>query len=291
MDIDLVRTFVEVHRVRHFARAAERLFVTPAAVSARIRLLEEHVGARLFTRSRNNIRLTAAGQRFLPHAENILRSLDRALLSVGTARGGAELLTIGCLQSIWSVMLRGWLADAHTAIPGLLLQLNLLTTQDLVARVREQSIDLGLVYEPPRVNDLSVEQVAAVPLQLVADQPGRIFDQTLPDYVHVDWGTSFAMTLARSMQDLPEPVLRVDAPEVAYDFLASQGGAAYLPAPMVLEDVADGRLHAVSGAPEIERPVFLVRSVNAADSAVHAGLRRALLDWLSARTSRCIRSH
>lgn len=291
MDSDLVRTFLEVHRVRHFARAAERLFVTPAAVSARIRLLEEHVGARLFTRSRNNIRLTAAGQRFLPHAENILRSLDRAMLSVGTARGGVELVTIGCLQSIWSVMLRGWLAEALTVQPGLLLQLNLLTTQDLVARVREQSIDLGLVYEPPRVNDLSVEQVAAVPLLLVSDQPGRSFDQALPDYVHVDWGTSFAMTLARSVRDLPEPALRVDAPEVAYDFLHSRGGAAYLPAPMVSEDIADGGLHAVSGAPEIERPVFLIRSVNAPDSAVHAVLRGALLGWLSATTSRCIRSH
>jgi LysR family transcriptional regulator, flagellar master operon regulator len=291
VDSDLVRTFVEVHRVRHFARAAERLFVTPAAVSARIRLLEEQVGARLFTRNRNNIRLTAAGQRFLPHAENILRSLDRAMLSVGTARGGVELVTVGCLQSIWSVMLRGWLGEAHTAQPGLLLQLNLLTTQDLVARVREQSIDLGLVYEPPRVNDLSVEQVAAMTLLLVADQPDRIFDRALPDYVHVDWGTSFAVALARTRRDLPEPALRVDAPEVAYDFLGSQGGAAYLPAPMVTADLAAGRLHPVAGAPEVERPVFLIHSVNAPDSAVHAGLREGLLGWLNARTSRCIRSH
>lgn len=160
MDTDLVRTFLEVHRVRHFARAAERLFVTPAAVSARVRLLEAQLGVQLFNRSRNNIRLTAAGQRFLPHAEHLLRSLDRAMLSVGTAREDVQLVALGCLQSIWSVLLRGWLAEIQSAQSGALLQLELLTSQDVVARVREQSLDVGLVYEPPRVSDLAVEDIA-----------------------------------------------------------------------------------------------------------------------------------
>ena len=40
MDIDLLKTFVEVNRMRHFARAAENLFVTSAAVSARVKQLE-----------------------------------------------------------------------------------------------------------------------------------------------------------------------------------------------------------------------------------------------------------
>ncbi|MDZ7668935.1 MAG: LysR substrate-binding domain-containing protein [Gammaproteobacteria bacterium] len=291
MDTDLVRTFLEVHRVRHFARAAERLFVTPAAVSARVRLLEAQLGTQLFNRARNNIRLTAAGQRFLPHAEHLLRSLDRAMLSVGTAREDVQLVALGCLQSIWSVLLRGWLAEIHRAEPGALLQLELLTTADVVARVREQSLDLGLVYEPPRASDLSVERLGEMALHLVADQPGLAADLSLPGYLHVDWGTSFALGLGRALPHLPEPILRLDSPDVAYDFIVGQGGAAFLPELAVREDIEQGRLHAVAGAPVIERPVFVIASTSVQGSAAHAEVRDALLDWVRVRTSRCIRSH
>ena len=65
MDIELLKTFLELSRTRHFGRAAENLFISQSAVSARIRQLEDSIGAPLFTRDRNNIQLTSAGERFL----------------------------------------------------------------------------------------------------------------------------------------------------------------------------------------------------------------------------------
>jgi DNA-binding transcriptional LysR family regulator len=65
MDIDLLKTFLEVYRTRHFGRTAENLYLTQSAVSARIRLLEETLGVPLFTRTRNDIQLTPAGTRLL----------------------------------------------------------------------------------------------------------------------------------------------------------------------------------------------------------------------------------
>lgn len=281
MDIELVRTFLEVNRLRHFARAAERLFVTPAAVSARIRLLEDHVGARLFTRSRNNIRLTAAGQRFLPHAENMVRSWNRAMLSVGSPGEQVELVALGSLHSIWDVLLGGWLPQVYGQLPELVLQVDLLTSQAVVARVREQSLDLGLLYEPPRASDLWVEPVAAVELVLVSDRPGLGTTDELPGYVHVDWGMQYAMTLSKSLPELPDPALRVDSPEVAYDFLRSCGGTAYLPGPAVRGDLENGRLFPVAGAPVIERPVFLIESADSRASRTHGNVRDNLVAWLA----------
>ena len=55
MDIQLLRTFLELDRTRHFGKAAEILSVTQSAVSARIRLLEETLGVPLFIRRRNEI--------------------------------------------------------------------------------------------------------------------------------------------------------------------------------------------------------------------------------------------
>ena len=68
MDTELLKTFLEVSRTRHFGRAAESLYLTQSAVSFRIRQLENQLGVNLFTRHRNNIRLTAAGEKLLPYA-------------------------------------------------------------------------------------------------------------------------------------------------------------------------------------------------------------------------------
>lgn len=57
MDTELLKTFLEVSRTRHFGRAAEALYLTQSAVSFRIRQLENQLGVNLFTRHRNNIRL------------------------------------------------------------------------------------------------------------------------------------------------------------------------------------------------------------------------------------------
>jgi LysR family transcriptional regulator, flagellar master operon regulator len=283
VDSALIRTFLEVNRTRHFARAAERLFVTPAAVSARVRLLEQQLGTRLFLRSRNNLRLTAAGQRLLPHAENILRSWNRALLSVGSTETRQELVSLGSLHSIWQIVLKGWLAEVHDAHPKLVLQVELLGTVALVARVREQSLDLALVYEPPQVSDLAAQAVGIVELVLVSDRPGVTAGPDLAGYIHVDWGTPFSMALARELPNLPDPALRVDSPEVAHEFLRSRGGAAYLPRLVVAGEIRARELFPVSGAPIIERRVYLIRSADSPETGIGEAVRRHLQDWLRAR--------
>ena len=82
MDIDLLKTFLEVNRTRHFGRAADNLFITQSAVSARIQQLEERLGVRLFTRSRNNIQLTPQGRKLVRFAETITNVWNRARLEV-----------------------------------------------------------------------------------------------------------------------------------------------------------------------------------------------------------------
>ncbi|MDX1519680.1 MAG: LysR family transcriptional regulator, partial [Gammaproteobacteria bacterium] len=80
MDVDLLKTFLEVHKTRHFGKAAENLFITQSAVSARIRQLEEILGVRLFHRDRKNIQPTACGEKLIAHAENIISMWNRVKL-------------------------------------------------------------------------------------------------------------------------------------------------------------------------------------------------------------------
>ena len=67
MQIELLDTFLDLVDTRSFHRSAERLAITQSTVSARVQVLEQAIGARLFSRSRAGTQLTTEGLKFLPH--------------------------------------------------------------------------------------------------------------------------------------------------------------------------------------------------------------------------------
>ena len=78
MDLELLRTFLEVSRLRHFGQAGEALHLTQAAISARIRQLESLLGVRLFDRVRRDLRLTPEGHRLVRHADLLIAEWRKA---------------------------------------------------------------------------------------------------------------------------------------------------------------------------------------------------------------------
>ena len=264
MDIETLRTFLEVSRTRHFAKAAETLFVTQGAVSARIRQLEMRLGMPVFDRARNNIQLTTAGHRLFPHAEIIVGSWNRAIAEVNGPED-ASLVSIGCVPSIGEIFLDDMLSVFREQSPDTLIQVEQLNSPSLVARVREQSLNLGLLYEPPRAKDLSAKHVADIDLIMVSTQPDAD-PANVTDYIYVDWGTSFALDHESNFSVSPRPIMRVDTPVPAYRLILSRGGAAYLPRRLVAADLARGRLHPVRSAPVVTRPVYLIRCKSGPES-------------------------
>ncbi|MEU5259336.1 LysR family transcriptional regulator [Amycolatopsis sp. NPDC021455] len=85
MDLDVaqVRAFVVTAEQRHFGRAAQALFLTQQALSKRIRKLEDALGTSLFLRTPRSVELTADGERFLPHARELVRVADAAVAAMG----------------------------------------------------------------------------------------------------------------------------------------------------------------------------------------------------------------
>ena len=106
MDIDLLRTFLEVHKTRHFGQAAENLYLTSAAVSARIKQLEHHVGVSLFNRTRGNITLTPEGERLLPNAESLVLTWQRTLQQISMQPELSGRLHIGATAGLWQFTLQ-----------------------------------------------------------------------------------------------------------------------------------------------------------------------------------------
>ena len=256
MDTELLRTFLEVGKTRHFARAAENLFVTQAAVSARIRQLEDRIGHRLFTRDRRNIQLTAAGRELVPYAESILDTWHRALLETGT--GDLPLLVIGCLASLREIYLDDWLLSLIEGNVVPRLELESLNTLETIRRARDGSVDVGMVYEAPRAPDLWVEALTTFELELVSTRERVVFGSDLENYVHVDWGTSLGAARDTQLPGVIGTRARVDSAMLGRKMVLAVGGCAFLPRPLIAEDIESGVLHRVTGAPKPRRSVFLI---------------------------------
>jgi len=262
VDTQLLKTFLEVYRTRHFGQAADNLHLSQSAVSARIRLLEEELGVSLFTRDRNNIQLTAAGQKLLRHAESITTAWAQVRQEMAMGENGPELLSVAAVPSLWDIALQNWVHWVYAECPEVGLIAEAHSTETLLRKLLEGSIDLGFLFDAPQTPELMVAETIPVPLIMVSSQPGLTADQAVKgNYVMVDWGTSFAITHARHFPDMATPRARVGLGRMAKALLLARGGAAYLAEAMVRNQLAEKRLYRVEGAPVIQRVAYGVYPV------------------------------
>lgn len=276
MDTQLLKTFLEIHRTRHFGQAAENLHLSQSAVSARIRLLEEELGVSLFTRDRNNIQLTAAGQKLLRHAESITTSWNQVRQEMAMGENGPELLSVAAVPSLWDIALQDWVNRVYAECPHIGLSAEAHDAETLLRKLLAGTVDLGFMFDAPSTAELMVAEILPVSLIMVSTQTGLSASQAVGgDYVMVDWGTSFAVAHARHFPDMATPRARVGLGRMARALLLAQGGSAYLAEAMVREELDSGVLHRVEGAPVIERTAYAVYPVNDG----HRRIIEQILKW------------
>ncbi|MFY0641606.1 MAG: LysR family transcriptional regulator [Bermanella sp.] len=257
MDTDLLKTFIEVCNTRHFGKAAENLYVTQAAVSSRIRQLESRLGVELFSRLRNNLKLTAAGERLLPHAEAVLTTWQRAFQEVAIHHQQSIQLALGGSPNVWDLMLQNSLYALKISNPEIAIRAEVLSHSIVARQLLERSLDLALVFDAPKVEELKTVKILQMPLELVATKPGLSADSLQElGYIMLDWGTLFGIQHAKKCSHLPTPSLHTNLARVALDFMLQAGGAAYLPSTLAQPYIEQGTLFKVDDAPEMNRDVF-----------------------------------
>ncbi len=108
-----------------FAAAAAELYLTPGAISHRVRTLEAHLGVELFERQARSLRLTVKGQAYLPAVRDIF--VDLAAATSGLfGGGGAGRLTVRTQISYAATWLTPRLSDFSQNFPQV--DLRVLTT-------------------------------------------------------------------------------------------------------------------------------------------------------------------
>lgn len=263
MDTEQLKTFLEVNRTRHFGRAAQNLFITQSAVSARIKALEDLIGTPLFVRNRNDIQLTPAGHRLLSHSEAILAAWNRAKHDVAIEDEMVTSLSVAGVPSLWDITLQDWLYEMHNKQPGVVIQAHVYDAETILHRLLEGTLDLSLTFEAPQVAQIETVQIATIPLIMVSSHPGISSAEAISqDYISVDWGLSFAIAHARQFPDMSPSCIRLPLGRIALDYILACGGSAYLAEPTITTAIESGKLFSVDDAPVIERPAYALYKRN-----------------------------
>lgn len=251
MDIELLRTFLEVSQTRHFGRAADKLFITPAAVSARVRQLEQSLGVTLFYRTRGNIQMTAEGERLMPHAHHMLQAWADARRDLASEAKPSRHLSLGATPGLWQFVFADFPAQLQSTWPELTLRAEAWSPDELVERLRAEQLTLALLYDLPGNGELKARKIGQVRLHLFSSRPGLDVKRALAEgYIAVDWGAAFALFQAKRFGELAAR-LHTNQASVALATFGKRVASAYLPKHLEGEGV-----YPVRGAPEFTRPLY-----------------------------------
>lgn len=273
MDISLARTFLEVASGGSFIAAAERLHLTQTAISARIRVLESQLGRRLFVRNKAGARLTPAGERFVRDATILVQAWERARQRVALPAGRENVASIGGEQSLASPLLSNWLAWMHVHHPKLALSVDVAPLAQLLERVRDGSIDLAVLYDPPSQPGLTGELLADEKLVMVTTSKRRAPNPD--DYVHVDWGPAFNENLRAAFPELANAAVTSSLGPLALAYVLKAGGSGYFRSQVVKPFVESHQLRYVPNAPAFSYSIHAVYSTES-DSDLIAKMRSGL---------------
>jgi LysR family hydrogen peroxide-inducible transcriptional activator len=140
---------VAVAKHRHFGAAAESCFVTQPTLSMQIQKLEEELGIEIFDRTHQPIRTTVLGAQLVQQAQIVLAESEKLkALSADETDSVAGSINIGIIPTLSPSLAPKLVSYFHTKYPATEISLEEVQTKDLMARIKDGSLDVGLLVTP-----------------------------------------------------------------------------------------------------------------------------------------------
>ena len=142
LDIDAIQAFVRIGELGSFTRAAEVMQTTQAAISLKLKRLEDRLNCRLIERTPRHVQLSAQGESFLEHARELLSAHDRALAALAETR---QRLSIGISDHVAGPELPSLIARMNAQDPQLLIEIHIASSGELLQRFDRKELDTVIV--------------------------------------------------------------------------------------------------------------------------------------------------
>ena len=270
MNVETLRVFCEVARLRSFSRAASELRLTQSAASQAVQSLEKEIGLQLIDRSRRPANLTPPGERFYVSCREIL---DRLSLAIAEIRElGDEVAGPVHVASIYSVGLYHTNKIRHfmEAYPKANVRLRYLRPNLVTAAVLQGEANLGLTSYPKETRELAVVAWQEEDMVLVCPADHRLAQASSTRFEDLAGENFVAFDDDLVIRDRVDAALHRHKTEVSvvmeFDNIETmkqaiqvRAGVSILPEATVREEVAAGTLVAVpfeSGA--LHRPIGII---------------------------------
>lgn len=155
LDLTSLRLFVAVCQEHSIARAAEREFIAPSAVSRRIAELESLIGLPLIQRHTRGVTITQAGQTVLRHAGKLIGDVEAMGADLSRLYSGAKgHVHIAANLSAIVQFLPEDVAAFQRLFPDIDIELEERHSPDVLRRVRERDVDFGICNKTADIEGL-----------------------------------------------------------------------------------------------------------------------------------------
>jgi DNA-binding transcriptional LysR family regulator len=177
-DLADLRLFIHIAESPSLTQAAKRAHLSLAAVSVRIKALENQLNTRLLYRDSRGVEITPAGQRLLQHARVIMRQVDHLKHDFQEqADGDAGHIRIFANTTAVTEFMPDILAQFLAGHPGVTVDLQERLTRDIVRGVLDGTTDLGIVAGPVDAPELQTIHFSTDRLVLVVPNGHPLQDQ------------------------------------------------------------------------------------------------------------------
>ncbi len=268
-----LKIFHTVARLLNFTRAGEQLHMTQPAVTFQIRQLEEQFNTRLFDRTHNKVTLTDAGKQVYMYSDRILKIYDEMHHSItemtGDVRGGVSL---GASTTIAEYMLPLLIGKFKLKFPDVRISLKESNTEDIVAMVENNVVDLGIVEGSVNNKNLLVEQCRVDQLVVILPNSHKLAKETtlhVKDILSHPFicretgsGTQEAIinyVREQSSDGMLNVCFELSSPEAIKGAVEAGMGISIVSNASIGKELKLGTLTAVALSPKLERPFSFVR--------------------------------
>jgi len=129
-------------------------------LSHQIRELEGQLNLQLFDRAGRRVKLTAAGETFLPHARKVVHELEAAQTALSELHGLKRgLLRVGIVQTVNACVIPDIVARFSSAHPGIHVECGEMAVVDIEADLEAGKLDVGISFMPPTRKKLTGEKL------------------------------------------------------------------------------------------------------------------------------------
>ena len=252
-----LKTFLRVARLGSFRRAADELYITQAAVTSRIKALEDWLGFQVFRRHRRGAELTEQGERFIDYARNAIDTIEHGRTEARRATSYRAHYRFMSQYLLLDGFALDWLDWMQQHTPDVSLSIDSGYSGAAARDIANGLLDLAVGYQYQVTNGVIFEALFEERLILVTshEDVARWRD----NYISIGWDDAFDDAHRRFVGELERTNrLHAEFIDVARSMLIREACSAFVVERSVLPLIEQNRVRRVPDAPVMTRPAHAI---------------------------------